>query len=49
MGRLDEASAVIAQVRTLTPIIVYRDLPFLNPQDSELLLSGLRLAAGKTV
>jgi hypothetical protein len=38
---------MIAQVRTLTPLVVYRDLPFLNPKDSEFLLSGLRLAAGE--
>ena len=46
-GRLDEARAVITQLRTLTPLVVYRDLPFLNPKDSEFLLSGLRLAAGE--
>jgi tetratricopeptide (TPR) repeat protein len=40
MGRLDEASAMIAQVRTLTPLVVYRDLPFLNPKDSEFLFVG---------
>jgi TolB-like protein/class 3 adenylate cyclase len=47
MGRLDDARAIIVKLRTLTPLVVYRDLPFLNPKDSEFLLSGLRLAAGK--
>jgi TolB-like protein len=47
MGRLDEARSIIAQLRALTPLVVYRDFPFSNPEDSEFLLSGLRLAAGE--
>jgi adenylate cyclase len=47
MGRLDEARSIIAQLRALTPLVVYRDFPFRNPQDSEFFLSGLRLAAGE--
>ena len=47
MGRLDEARAVVAQLRTITPLVVPSDLPLRNPEDRELLLSGLRLAAGE--
>jgi adenylate cyclase len=46
-GRLDEARAIVAKLRALTPLVVYRDLPFSNPEDSEFFLSGLRLAAGE--
>jgi adenylate cyclase len=48
MGRLDEARAVVARLRAITPVIVPSDLPFRNPEHSELLLSGLRLAMGET-
>ena len=48
MGRLDEARSIIAQLRALTPLVVYRDFAFSNPEDSEFLLSGLRLAMGET-
>jgi hypothetical protein len=48
MGHLDEARAVIAQLRAITPLVVPSDLPYRNPEDRELFLSGLRLAAGET-
>jgi TolB-like protein len=48
MGRLDEARAIVAQLRAITPLLVPNDLPFRNPEDRELYLSGLRLAAGET-
>jgi TolB-like protein/class 3 adenylate cyclase len=48
MGRLDEARAIVARLRAITPQIVPRDLPWRNPEDRELYLSGLRLAAGET-
>jgi TolB-like protein len=48
MGRLNEARAIVARLRTITPLVVPRHLPFRNPDDRELLLSGLRLAAGET-
>ena len=48
MGRLDEARAIVARLRAVTPVVVPRDLPFRNPEDRELLLSGLRLAVGET-
>ncbi len=48
MGRLDEARGIIARLRAITPLVVLSDLPYRNPEDRELLLSGLRLAAGET-
>jgi TolB-like protein len=47
MGQLDEARAIIARLRAITPVVVPSDLPFRNPEDRELYLSGLRLAAGE--
>jgi TolB-like protein len=47
MGRLDEAHAIVATLRAITPQIVPSVLPWRNPEDRELLLSGLRLAAGE--
>jgi TolB-like protein/class 3 adenylate cyclase len=49
MGRLDEARAIVARLRTITPQVVPSDLPWRNPEHRELYLSGLRLAAGETV
>jgi adenylate cyclase len=49
MGRLDEARGTIARLRAITQQVVPSDLPFRNPEDRELLLSGLRLAAGELV
>ena len=48
MGRLDEARAIVARLRAITPLLVPSDLPFRNPEDREFFLSGLRLAAGET-
>jgi tetratricopeptide (TPR) repeat protein len=45
--RLDEARAIVAQLRAITPQVVPSELPWRNPKDRELLLSGLRLAAGE--
>jgi len=47
MGRLDEARAILARLRTITPQVVPSDLPWRNPEHRELFLSGLRLAAGE--
>jgi adenylate cyclase len=47
MGRLDEARAIIARLRAITSLVVPTDLPFRKPEDRELFLSGLRLAAGE--
>jgi adenylate cyclase len=46
MGRLDEARGVVTRLRAITPVVMPRAIPFRNPEHRELLLSGLRLAAG---
>jgi tetratricopeptide (TPR) repeat protein len=45
-GRLEEARAIVVRLRAITPLIVPSDLPYSNPADRELFLSGLRLATG---
>jgi hypothetical protein len=47
MGRLDEAREIVAKLRTITALVVPSDLPYRNPEDRELFLSGLRLAGGE--
>ena len=47
MGRLDEARAIVARLRAITPLVMPSDLPCRNPEDRELYVSGLRLAAGE--
>jgi adenylate cyclase len=47
MGRLDEARAIVEKLRAITPQVMQSHLPFRRPEDRELLLSGLRLAAGE--
>jgi adenylate cyclase len=47
MSRLDEARAVVTRLRAITPQVMPSVLPFRNPEDRELLLSGLRLAMGE--
>jgi adenylate cyclase len=47
MGRLDEARAIVARLRIISPQVVPTDLPYRNPEDRELFLSGLRLAIGE--
>ncbi len=46
MGRLDEARAIVARLRAITPQVMPNDPPLRNPEDRELFLSGVRLAAG---
>jgi len=47
MGRLDDAREIVARLRAITPVVI-PDASFLrNPEHRELLLSGLRLAAGE--
>jgi adenylate cyclase len=48
MGRLDEAREVVNRLRAITPVIVPNASFLRNPEHRELLLSGLRLAAGET-
>ena len=48
MGRLQEARDIVERLRAITALVVPRVIPFRNPEDRELFLSGLRLAAGET-
>jgi tetratricopeptide (TPR) repeat protein len=48
MGRLDEARAIVTRLRAISPEVVPSILSYRNPEDRELLLSGLRLAAGES-
>jgi adenylate cyclase len=48
MGRLDEARAIVVRLQAITPQVIPSDVALRNPEDRELLLSGLRLAAGET-
>ncbi len=47
MGRLDEARAIVTRLRAITPLVMPSNLPWRNPEDRELYLSGLRLAMGE--
>jgi TolB-like protein/class 3 adenylate cyclase len=47
IGHLDEARAVVEKLRAITALVVPSDLPFRNPEDRQLFLSGLRLAIGE--
>jgi adenylate cyclase len=48
MGRLDAARELVKRLRAVASVVVPDDLPYRNPEDRELFLSGLRLAAGET-
>jgi TolB-like protein len=47
MGRLDEAREIVARLRAITPLVVPSGAIFRNPEQRELFLSGLRMAAGE--
>jgi hypothetical protein len=47
MRQLNDARAIVAKLRNITPEVVPSHLPWRNPDDRELYLSGLRLAAGE--
>ena len=49
MGRLDEAREIVKRLREITPVVIPSVVPYRNPEHRELLLSGLRLAAGETM
>jgi tetratricopeptide (TPR) repeat protein len=49
LGRLDEARAMIEQLRALTSVVVPSADHWRNPEQREFYLSGLRLAAGETI
>ena len=49
MGRPDDAREIVEQLRTITPVVIPNRTSYLrNHEHRELLLSGLRLAAGET-
>jgi adenylate cyclase len=48
LGRLDEARATIARLRTITAEVMPSVLPWRKAEHCELLVSGLRLAIGDT-
>ncbi len=47
MGRLDEAREIVARLRAITPLVLDHAMAFRNPEQRELWLSGLRMAAGE--
>jgi TolB-like protein len=47
MGRLDDAQAAIARLRTITSVVIPDATYLRDPEQRELFLSGLRLAAGE--
>ncbi len=47
MGRLDEARAIIARLRSITPRLMPSAAQLRSPADRELFLSGLGVAAGE--
>jgi adenylate cyclase len=46
MGRFDEARAIVARLRAITPLILPSVAHLRRPEDRELFLSGIRMAAG---
>ena len=48
MGQLDDARATVERLRAITPLVTRIATLFRKPEDRELFLSGLRLAAGAT-
>ena len=47
MGRLDDAREIVRRLRAITPAVLEPGTRYRNPELRELLLSGLRLAAGE--
>jgi len=47
MGRLDDARAIFARLRAITPVVIPDASYLRNPEHRELFLSGLRLAMGE--
>jgi hypothetical protein len=48
MGRLDEARAVVARLRAITPMLIPEETNYRNPEHREIFLSGLRWVVGET-
>ena len=49
MGRLDDAREIVQRLRAITPVVIPNASFLRNPEHRELLLSGLRLAAGEEI
>ena len=47
MGRMEDAREVVSRLRAITPIVIPADTNYRDPEQRELFLSGLRLAAGE--
>jgi tetratricopeptide (TPR) repeat protein len=47
MGRLDEARDIVRRLSAITPAVISPNVTLRNPEHRDLLLSGLRLAAGE--
>jgi hypothetical protein len=47
MGRLDDTREIVARLRAITCVVEPSELPYRQPEDRELYLSGLRLALGE--
>jgi adenylate cyclase len=48
MGRLDDAREIVARLRAIAPAVMHDAGYLRNPEQRELYLSGLRLAAGES-
>jgi adenylate cyclase len=48
MGRLDDAREIVARLRAITSVVIPDAIALRDAEPRELLLSGLRLAAGET-
>jgi adenylate cyclase len=48
LGRIDEARDIVSRLRAITPALFPPKRMFRNPADHALLISGLKIAAGKT-
>ena len=46
-GRLEEARAIVARLRAISSVVVPELNQYRNPEHRQLILSGLRLAAGE--
>ena len=47
MGRLADAREIVTRLRTVTPVVMDEASYLRNTEHRELLLSGLRMAAGE--
>ena len=47
MGRIEDAREIVTRLRAITPVVLPDARYLRNPEHRELLLSGLRLAAGE--